>query len=495
MPSGPPSESPPASLGKLTPMLERQARLAGVPPHLAAAVARLPRTLELTATLPRDAADLPTTARQWLKLALRGDGVRLVDVREGPLEIALSLGAKRRALTPMELDADLRAGLAALLIELYAPAEVAALLEELAFTSSSLATLRRVTSRMLATSDLLVACRLLLRGLTAGFGLGFHRAGVLLVDGEHLVGLWGEGPADEREAHRVWESLELEDVDVERTLDGAEGSIAGAFAERVRALRIAEADPWARRALELPAVALLEADACAPLAAVDLGPPVVVAPLRARSAALGLVFADDRWGGSISPERLRHTQLFVEQAALVLENLKLFERVLGLARTDPLTGLCNRREMDARLRLLVDRARRLERPLGLVVVDVDHFKRTNDTEGHAAGDELLRKVARTLERGVRAEDSSARFGGDEFVLLLPDLDAQALARLVARLGDDAASVGASVSIGAALLPNHATTAAALLAAADAALYRSKNAGRGCAHVESERIDYLARRTG
>lgn len=468
--------------------VERAARLAGVPPHLAATLRALKRPLALHLILPAAAASaLPSAARQLLKLALRGDGVSLEGLSSGPLSVELALDGRRRRLSEAELGADLRATLPRLLLDLFGESDVASVLDQLSFSSSSLATLRKVTSRMLATSDPALAQRLLLRGLTAGFGLGFHRAALFLRAADRLVGTWAEGPADEAEAHRVWESLELEDVDVERTLDGASSDAPGALASRVRQLELADSDPWIARALAARAALLCDPGDPGPFAPLDVRTPFVVAALRARGEPFGLVFADDRFGAGIAAERVQHLDVFVDQAALVVDNLRLFERALGLSRTDALTGLANRRELDERFALLADRARRTASPVSLLIADVDHFKAENDTRGHEAGDELLRRVARLLERTTRAGDSLARYGGDEFVVLLPDLDRQGLAAVLSRIDREARASGISVSLGGATFPDHCDEPKGLFAVADAALYRSKQAGRSCAHLGGERV--------
>jgi diguanylate cyclase (GGDEF)-like protein len=469
--------------------VERAARLAAVPPHLSATLRRLQRPLSLSLVLPEGSAhELPVGARQLLKLALRGDGLSLQSVATGPmLALELAIADKKRRLAVDELSVELRAILPRILLDLFGPSDVARVLDQLSFSSSSLATLRKVTSRMLATSDQALAQRLLLRGLTAGFGLGFHRAALFLRASDRLVGAWAEGPADEAEAHRVWESLELEDVDVERTLDGASDPTPGPLARTVQRMELREDDPWLARAFSAAGALLFEPSDRGPFDQLDVRTPFVVAALRARGAPFGLVFADDRYGGPIAEERLQHLDVFIDQAALVIDNLRLFERALGLSRTDALTGLANRRELDERFALLADRARRSVSPLSLLIADVDHFKVENDTRGHEAGDDLLKRVARLLERTTRAGDSLARYGGDEFVVLLPDLDRQGLAAVLSRIDREARAGGISVSLGGATFPAHCDDPKGLFAVADAALYRSKQAGRSCAHLAEERL--------
>lgn len=161
------------------------------------------------------------------------------------------------------------------------------------------------------------------------------------------------------------------------------------------------------------------------------------------------------------------------------------DRLRLLATTDPLTGLMNRRHFTVYLRQELERAKRYQTPLSLLVIDLDWLKAINDGHGHSAGDRAIAAVASTLRDGLRTTDFSARYAGDEFAALLPETTAQealGLARRVSlkvaelNLGPQGASL--SVSIGVAdLVSSGAPTAEDLFMAADDALYRAKAAGR------------------
>ncbi|KQS64891.1 diguanylate cyclase [Modestobacter sp. Leaf380] len=177
------------------------------------------------------------------------------------------------------------------------------------------------------------------------------------------------------------------------------------------------------------------------------------------------------------------------QARLLFAQTEALERQTTL---DPVTGLPNRRGWEEALQREWERCAREGTPLGLVVVDVDHFKQVNDTFGHAAGDRALVVVAGLLSAALRRPgDLAARIGGDEFALLLPGTDAEGTASTASRLladarraraaaPDDAAEAGLTVSVGVhCTRPRTAGAAetAAAVSAADAALYRAKAAGR------------------
>jgi diguanylate cyclase (GGDEF)-like protein len=179
--------------------------------------------------------------------------------------------------------------------------------------------------------------------------------------------------------------------------------------------------------------------------------------------------------------------MFAEQLGLSVANLRLREALRNQSIRDPLTGLFNRRFLEETLEREIRRAVRSEQALGLLMLDLDHFKKFNDTYGHEAGDSVLRETALFLAKSVRAEDIVCRFGGEEFVVILPlaDLHAtQARAeRIRSKLRDltvmhQGRSLGMiTASLGVSALPDHGTARSALLEAADAALYRAKREGR------------------
>lgn len=185
--------------------------------------------------------------------------------------------------------------------------------------------------------------------------------------------------------------------------------------------------------------------------------------------------------------RERLAVALAEQAGLALANIRLRETLRLQSVRDPLTGLYNRRFLDEALRRELARARRSQAKHALALIDVDHFKQFNDRHGHDAGDQVLCAVARALESQVRGSDVVCRFGGEEFVVLLCEIDAEQ-ARLRAeqliaavralQLEHGGVALGRiTASLGMAFYPQHGEGAAALIDAADLALYRAKHAGR------------------
>jgi diguanylate cyclase (GGDEF)-like protein len=167
---------------------------------------------------------------------------------------------------------------------------------------------------------------------------------------------------------------------------------------------------------------------------------------------------------------------------------------------DSLTGLCNRREFDRRLRDELERCERYRHPLSLLMLDLDHFKAINDRYGHPVGDKVLREVADIVKHALRASDEVARHGGEEFAVILPETDkfvagvlAQRIREVVAThafSGDGTRSLSVTVSIGLAGFPNDAKSGEGLIAAADSALYDAKRAGRNrvCGFAAENRME-------
>jgi diguanylate cyclase (GGDEF)-like protein/putative nucleotidyltransferase with HDIG domain len=214
---------------------------------------------------------------------------------------------------------------------------------------------------------------------------------------------------------------------------------------------------------------------------------VAVVPLVSRGINLGalcLVSADASF--CTDDETLLLAGAVAAQIAVALENARRYEDARFLAERDSLTRLLNHRGISKRLEQEVAHCTRSGSLFGLVMIDVDNFKLFNDAYGHVAGDRVLQGVSRTLTTSLRRSDVIARYGGDEFVAILPDASAEAAVQLVERirtsledspfLVGDGRMVPLKMSYGVAIFPHDGHTAAEMLAAADANLYRSKRRG-------------------
>jgi diguanylate cyclase (GGDEF)-like protein len=204
-------------------------------------------------------------------------------------------------------------------------------------------------------------------------------------------------------------------------------------------------------------------------------------------AVLGALVVDADTPGAFPEQVTRNLGLLAAIAVSPLEALWDYAEVERRAKTDALTGLWNRRHFTAELTRWQDQADRYAKPVSLVMVDVDHFKRVNDTHGHAAGDDVLRHVASLLRDGARTVDTVARLGGEEFAVLLPNTEAPGAAEVAERLRALVASrpvrvangtlLTVTASFGVAAYPAPTVQRDAFVAAADAALYAAKRDGR------------------
>jgi diguanylate cyclase (GGDEF)-like protein len=167
--------------------------------------------------------------------------------------------------------------------------------------------------------------------------------------------------------------------------------------------------------------------------------------------------------------------MLAAQAALAIERTDLADELARQAETDPLTGVANRRGLARALERDLAAARRSERHLAVAVLDLDHFKAFNDSQGHPAGDLLLRSAVRAWRGHLRAGDLLARYGGEEFVVVLPDAgDSVAAMRAIERVRVATPSVSASAGVA---LWDGREPAAHLIRRADGALYEAKRGGR------------------
>lgn len=215
-------------------------------------------------------------------------------------------------------------------------------------------------------------------------------------------------------------------------------------------------------------------------------------PVMAKGNVLGILYLQNHSGKEISEVEHRLAATLASQVALALSNIKLRDTLRDLSVRDPLTGLFNRRYMEESLQREIATAKRKQRQLGLAILDVDHFKKFNDTFGHDAGDLLLREAGELLMQNSRAGDIACRFGGEEFVMIYPEASPEIVIKLAEDLRQAihrmqiqhyGRSLGqVSASFGLAFFPQHGDTTDALLRSADKALYAAKGAGRNCVQV-------------
>ena len=221
----------------------------------------------------------------------------------------------------------------------------------------------------------------------------------------------------------------------------------------------------------------------------------VCVPIMAEGETLGVLHVQgggrtdtaSHPGSQMDASSQRMALAMAQQIALAIANLKLRSVLRSQAMRDPLTGLFNRRYLTELLELELRRAQRSNSSVGVVMLDLDHFKRVNDTFGHLAGDTVLREVAELLKSKCRSGDIVSRFGGEEFMLILPSASLEYATRRADALRDaighltllfESRPLGPiTVSLGVAVFPDHGLTSEALIQTADSALYRAKQGGR------------------
>jgi two-component system cell cycle response regulator len=283
---------------------------------------------------------------------------------------------------------------------------------------------------------------------------------------------------------------------VEAAMRGANGVVgtallgdARSLEERVSAVReggppavIAALDDLARLAAE----------------AVRRGEPALVAVLPSAGPAIAVPMErDGRTIGALAIARAEGAEMLDATAAHAVEalaahagtavsNVRAHEETRRQSVTDPLTGTGNFRQLTTTLNREIERATRFGRPLSVLMLDLDHFKQVNDTQGHAFGDAVLREFAHRLTDCLREVDVVARYGGEEFAVVLPETDASGAASVATRVvaairSEPFESLGhvrrVTVSVGVASFPDHGRSAAEVMRAADGALYVAKRAGR------------------
>ncbi|MGE0583172.1 MAG: DUF484 family protein [Steroidobacteraceae bacterium] len=244
--------------------------------------------------------------------------------------------------------------------------------------------------------------------------------------------------------------------------------------------------PWLGNRLPADVVRALRSNA--------VGGSYAFLPLPRGDRRLGILVFESRdparFSADLASDFLGHLGVV---AAICLENAVNRARLTRTGVTDFLTGFHNRRYLSARLREELARAQRTAGAVGLLMIDVDHFKRINDSHGHLAGDVVLKEIARRIAAQIRSSDTGARFGGDEFAVLLGGGRASDLERLAGRLttamGSSPVAISGegservTLSIGGALAEpapeerDYRALSERLMAEADAALYRAKSAGR------------------
>ena len=229
----------------------------------------------------------------------------------------------------------------------------------------------------------------------------------------------------------------------------------------------------------------------------------VCLPLTAQGETIGLLHIQTAEAvDAAGIDMAQHVAVIVaDNISLALANIRLRETLRHQVMHDPLTGLFNRRYLDITVKREIARLRRTKAPLGIIMMDLDHFKSFNDTYGHEAGDCLLETLGKFLANQVRQEDIACRYGGEEFVLIMPAASLDVTRKRAEEIRQGVSQMQVSyrdrvldritLSLGVAVFPEHGANGEDLLRAADHAMYRAKEEGRNRVLVADGRLELSA----
>ncbi len=214
-------------------------------------------------------------------------------------------------------------------------------------------------------------------------------------------------------------------------------------------------------------------------------------PLISLGETIGVLALESARAGAFTANDVQPLESVADICAAAIQNARYFDRIRHMAYVDGLTGIFNRRYFEMRITEEMERARRYENALALIMVDIDHFKRLNDEFGHLLGDEVLRQVSTLFDQNLRKSDIVSRYGGEEFVVLMPQTTvehaasaAEKLRKTVEAHSFPGVARPVTISMGVASFPVDGDSRDALVAAADRALYIAKQAGRNRVIVAS-----------
>ncbi|MCC6465352.1 MAG: diguanylate cyclase [Planctomycetes bacterium] len=370
--------------------------------------------------------------------------------------------------------------------------------------NEDLLALQHVSNALRKTMDLERALFIIASALTSAEGGSYDRAMVFLVD-QHREFLQGSVCVDSiglRDAWGIWRGLTAHEGPLQQTLESTQPVLAkrwGDLTQKLKAVRIPLTDP---RSVLVHAIRTGETVTHDIMGDKTLNLAVhealkehfelkcfAAAPLLADHEAIGVIVADSSSRPrSFGAEQLTMLEMFASQAALAINNGMQYQSMVDRAQRDSLTRLFNHGHFQEVLRAELDRAERYGQPLSLVLMDIDFFKKFNDTYGHQTGDRVLRQTALLLGSLVRVTDVPARYGGEEFAVLLPHTEYEGALETAEKLragverkavvtGPQGERLTITASFGVSTFPHHARTAREIVSTADEALYLAKERGR------------------
>lgn len=352
--------------------------------------------------------------------------------------------------------------------------------------------LRDITTSMQSVKDLKKLDKIVLTAITAGYGLGFNRGLLFLVDEKGLYGEYAIGPSSRKEAYRIWGDVVIKKSNLHEVLNSPdeEDETLLEVVTKVRLpLSIHEKNPLIRCVLEKTPLLVQGGNPS------DLGPALeklnfehfAVVPMIAKDQVVGVYLVDNCFNQKpIQDEDLNALLTFSGQAALAFENIRLYEKIKSLAITDELTGVYNHRHYKD----TITRYLSAQIPFVLMVIDVDDFKNFNELYGHATGDQVLQEVGASLKSAVKFKGEAFRYGGDEFTLILPQRTRDEAIEVAKRIQEAILSIALhkvdhplTLSIGLAEYPKDTACEKELFILADQKLKYAKDSGKNTVYWE------------
>jgi diguanylate cyclase (GGDEF)-like protein len=374
--------------------------------------------------------------------------------------------------------------------------------KELARVYRELSVLYEVSSAMRTTLDLNHILYIILTGVTSHTGLGFNRAILFLVNTATrcLEPKMAIGPDSLEDAQKIWEYIaghnqDLDDLIDEEKLD--QNISQGTLFKSIESLRIplsaTEDNLLLKAYLNGSSTHILQENIAQythdPLFQVFKTTELIIMPLKAKDQVNGLIIADNLYTQKpITKEDLRIFTMLANQAGLAIENSMLYEMIKHKSHTDAITNLWNHGFFQDKLTKEIDKAQKTRQPLSLIMIDIDNFKKLNDTYGHQNGDIILKEIANNLKDSSRNGDYVCRYGGEEFSIILTQTaqeQAYAIAERIRQKVEEHRfptfssdnQLKITVSIGLAACPEDAENKENLIAQADKAMYIAKFSGR------------------
>ena len=374
--------------------------------------------------------------------------------------------------------------------------EIKKIKDELEKTRSQLYILYELNKAMRTTLRLDEIVYIILTGLTAHEGLSFNRAILFLVDDERkkINGFMGIGPMYMQEATSIWKSIEQQRMDLYDLIKTynriKEDTVKPKFMEFVQSLSFDLNEKtgflystlWERGTLHIKDEKVTELEPDILVETLQLG-EFLIASLWIKEKPEGIIIVDNYvTKKAIGEADIRIFNMFVEQAAGAIENSRAFEDTLIRAHTDTLTSLWNHGYFQYRLDEELLKAKSKKYPLSILMIDLDDFKKFNDTYGHIQGDQALRNISEVLKNNGRDIDIICRYGGEEFSVILPTATKVEAAQIAERIRISLAEkiiagTNFTVSIGLSNYPQDGADKDALVSKADVALYKAKKEGK------------------